>query len=157
LGARNDPRNGDTWKISWRISWKSRRISHWAIVHSRSPDMWMSARRFVVTRFVRVAFGKTNRVLGHAGADEVAVQVHRVLDLGFVGGPDVVVGLLDRRRQHRRGALERDVALALLVERDAGPVPDELVRQRPRHAADAEREHDMLDRRAVARFIRRPG
>ena len=62
FGARNEPRNGDTWKISWRISWNSRRISHWAIVQRRSPDMWMSARRFVViTRFVRVAFGKTNR------------------------------------------------------------------------------------------------
>ena len=62
LGARNEPRNGDTWKISWRISWNSRRISHWAIVHRRSPLMWMSARRLaVMTRFVRVALGKTNR------------------------------------------------------------------------------------------------
>ena len=49
-------------KISWRMSWNSRRISHWAIVHRRRPDMWMSARRFVVmTRFVRVALGNTNR------------------------------------------------------------------------------------------------
>ena len=56
------PRNGETLKISWRISWKSRRISHWAIVHRRSPDMWIRARRLVViTRFVRVAFGKMNR------------------------------------------------------------------------------------------------
>jgi hypothetical protein len=62
LGARNEPRNGLTAKISWRISWKSRRISHWAIVHSRSPLMWMSARRLaVMTRFVRVALGKMNR------------------------------------------------------------------------------------------------
>ncbi len=44
------------------MSWKSRRISHCAIVQSRNPDMWMRARRLaVITRFVRVALGKTKR------------------------------------------------------------------------------------------------
>jgi len=62
FGARKEPKKGLTLKTSWRISWNSRRISHWAIVQRRSPDMWMSARRFaVMTRFVRVALGITKR------------------------------------------------------------------------------------------------
>ncbi len=137
------------------MSWNSRRISHWAIVHRRSPLMWMSARRFVViTRFVRVALGKTNRASspGIPAADELPVQLDRPIDLFLVPLAQGRVRLGQGGRQHRRGALERDVALALLVERDAGAVADELVGERPRHAADPEREHDVLDRRAVARL-----
>ena len=101
FGARNEPRNGETAKTSWRISWKSRRISHWAIVHSRRPDMWMSARRFVViTRFVRVAFGEDEpRVLaGDAGLDQLAVQPERAVDLLLVALAQVRVALGDRVR-----------------------------------------------------------
>ena len=116
--------------------------------------MWISARRFVViTRFVRVAFGNTNRASspGMPAGEQLAVQLQRAVDLVLVARAQLRVALGDRRRQHRRGALVLHVALALLVERDAGPVAHELVRQRPRHAADAEREHDVLDGRAVAR------
>src|SRR4029077_9389802 len=49
-------------------------------------------------------------------------------------------------------ALVRDVTLALLVEGDACPMTNELMRQRSRHAADPEREDDVLDRRTMTRF-----
>ena len=114
--------------------------------------MWMSARRFVViTRFVRVALGKTNRASspGTPGLEQLAVQPERAVDLLLVALAQVGIALGDRVGEHRRRALELDVALALLVERDARPMADELVRQRPRHAADGEGEDDVLDRRAV--------
>ena len=114
--------------------------------------MWMSARRFVVmTRFVRVAFGNTNRASspGHARPEQLAVQAERAVDLLLVALAQLRIALGDGVGEHRGRALELDVALALLVERDARAVAHELVRQRPRHAADGEREDDVLDRRAV--------
>src|SRR5450759_4868875 len=53
-------------------------------------------------------------------------------------------------RHRAGGALELHVPLALLVEGDAGAVADELVRQGARDARQREREHDVLDGRAVA-------
>ena len=113
----------------------------------------MSARRLaVITRLVRVAFGKTKRASspGMPAASRSPYSSTRAVDLGLVARPQVRVRLGDRAREHRRRALERDVALALLVEGDAGPVADELVRQRPADAADPEGEDDVLDRAAVA-------
>ena len=115
--------------------------------------MWMSARRLVVmTRFVRVALGNTNRASspGTPASTSSPYSDERPVDLGLVALAERGVALGDRRGQHRRGALELHVALALLVERDARPMADELVRQRPRHARQREREHDVLDGGAVA-------
>ena len=86
------------------------------------------------------------------GADEVAVQRHGARDLLLVPLADVRIRLGDRLRQHRCRLLEGHVALALLVERHARAVAHELVRQGPRDAADAEREDDVLDGRAVPGF-----
>ena len=115
--------------------------------------MWMSARRLaVITRFVRVAFGKTNRASspGMPAASSSPYSPREPVDLLLVAGAQVRVRLGDRARQHRRRALEGHVALALLVEGDAGAVAHQLVRQRPAHPADPEGEHDVLDRAAVA-------
>ena len=63
--------------------------------------MWMSARRFVVmTRLVRVAFGKTNRASspGQPGLEHLAVQVERAVDLRLVALAQVRVALGDRVR-----------------------------------------------------------
>ena len=108
------------------------------------PDMWISARRFVVmTRFVRVAFGKTNRASspgmpGRRRSSPYRLErARRPAPRSARAGPDRASAI--ECGQHRRGALELHVALALLVERDAGAMADELVRQRPRDAADARR------------------
>ena len=119
FGARNQPRNARTWKISCRISWNSRRISHWAIVHSRSPEHAHQRRqvdRHHQVRARRVGEHEAGVLARDAGRDEVAVQLHRVFDLLLVPGPQPGLGLGQGARQHGRGALERDVALALLVE-----------------------------------------
>ena len=128
-------------------------LGHRAQAQARHVDERPQVRRHHEVRPGRVREDEPGVLARDARADEVAVEVHRALDLRpRTRSRSVGVGVLDRRRQHRRGALERDVALALLVERDAGPMADELVRQRPRHAADPEREDDVLDRRAVARL-----
>ena len=114
--------------------------------------MWMSARRFVVmTRLVRVALGNTNRASspGMPAATRSPYRPSEPSTCSSYRVAEVGVALGDRRREHRRRALELHVALALLVEGDARAMADELVRQRPRHAGDGEREHDVLDRRAV--------
>ena len=118
----------------------------------------MSARRFVViTRLVRAALGKTNRASspGRPACEHVAVELERSLDLRLVALAQRRIALGDGVGEHRRLALELHVALALLVERDAGPVAHELVRERPRDAGDGEREDDVLDRRPVAGFDHR--
>ena len=154
-GRGSDPRNGLTAKTSWRMSWKSRRISHWAIVQRRRPDMWMSARRFVVmTRFVRVAFGKTNRASspGMPASTRSPYRSERPVHLLLEPGAQARRPRRRSWREHRGRALELHVALALLVERHARPMAHELVRERARDPADAEREHDVLDGGPVARL-----
>ena len=86
---------------------------------------------------------------GDAGPEHLPVQVERPVDLRLVPLAQRRVALGDRVGEHRRRALVLDVALALLVERDARAMTDELVRQRPRDPADGEREDDVLDGRAV--------
>src|SRR5262249_13714841 len=100
----------------------------------------------------RIREDEARILAGDARLDELTVERHRALDLLLEASPDVLVRLGDRVRLHRRRGLELHVALALLVERHAGAVANELVRQRPAHAADAEREDDMLDRAAMTGF-----
>ena len=68
---------------------------------------------------------------GEPGLEHLPIQLERTGDLVLVPLAQRLVALGDRVREHRRGALELDVALTLLVERDARAVPDELMRQRP--------------------------
>ena len=128
-------------------------LGHRAEPQPRHVDERPQVRRHDEVRPGRVREDEPGVLARDAGGDEVAVDAHRALDLRpRTRSRRSGVGVLDRGGQHRRRALERDVALALLVERDAGPMADELVRERPRHAADPEREDDVLDRRAVARL-----
>ena len=71
-------------------------------------------------------------ILGrNAGLDQVAVDAHRAADRVFVLLANGWIGILDRGGQHRRRALVRDVALALLVEGDTRPMTNQLMRQGP--------------------------
>ena len=87
-----------------------------------------------------------------ARLQHLAVEPKGAIDLFFVSPTQIRIALRDRMRQHRGGALELDVALALLIEGDARSMTDELMRERSRHAGDREGEDDMLDGRAVAGF-----
>ena len=98
----------------------------------------------------RVGEDEPRVLAGHPGLEQLAVQPERAVDLLLVPLAQVGIALGDRVGEHRRRALELDVALALLVEGDARAMADELVRQRPRDAADGEGEDDVLDGRAVA-------
>jgi hypothetical protein len=66
-----------------------------------------------------------------ARLEQLSIEAQRPVDLLLVAAAEVRIPVRDGRRQHRGRALEPDVALALLVEGDAGAMADELVRQGP--------------------------
>ena len=124
-------------------------LGHRAQTQARHVDQGAQVGGHHQVRASRVGEDEASILTGNTGGDEVPIEVHRAVDLVFVALAEVRFGLGQCARQHRRGALERDVALALLVECHAGPMADELVAQGPGHTADPEREDDVLDRAAV--------
>ena len=94
-------------------------LGHRAQAQPGHVDERPQVRRHHEVRPGRVGEDEPGVLAGHAGPEQLAVQPERAVDLLLVALAQVRVALGDRVGEHRRRALELDVALALLVERDA--------------------------------------